>query len=974
MNHPRRVGSPPFGYDPRVMNRMDARGTPMPEPEFDDPYGPPGGQFDPNLPGPAFMEHPTHSSQYRRLPSAYRPPMRDPYAPMGTASYKILCITNINPKVGDEVLKDALTSDFSHFGDVSISLCHDSGERLAYIYFRTYEEAREARHTKSRSILFDRPIEIEPIYEPRTSPLSSPQPTGPPPASITPQATIYPHRRSITPPDPYYEMNVPLPPEAPRPLPMQPMDPHYRGGMSPPIYNRGYPPGPGAPSPSPNPAGPVSYSGRYNMPPNASPYSSPPHDPYRPYHPSGPYPNYSPSYWPSRDRERLEGPMPSRSPRAEPYYPPVEHRGFRPGPPPPGYHSSRSMHPSSVHHQQPPPHPRHHTPPTAPYHNHHKAPPSSYQSPPAHQSPPQRFMSREFRREKFEGHNSNQDDSRPSRVLIVNNIDATKSDDEVRGVFAPFGVIEDIEVRKVSADIASALVKFTSMDAAYKAKTATNGRYVGSLKCRIIYGKVNASRKLWIGGLSQTSTLAGLEDEVSRFGEVVSLDYTSGRPYAYVEYESANQAQFAAHHLKSSLIPALERKIRIEFVDTDKGDKRQQQPISRNNASLQVSDTSSRSRGTNESSANEALVTSPQSLGRKRSITPNELNTGKRACQEKEATESTGGNELILDLNTSASSALLTKARSTTSNAPPSELNNNQDLFKRQDRNDTDVTCTEGNASELKNEPSIPEKETSHANRSGKAADKNQRAIRDNLYGNRPRIEEIEIMTPDRLQHCSSIREIVNNCPVPWSGQLVLRNFIFPSRLFMCSGSRSSVEKYLIKPNCANGDQTPILKITQRWRLHPQPKLEEVKHRMQTANLGMILITSRSEQSPAQSSPSCKTPSTPSVNPNQTSTPKTNGDGESSKDNLDGGGDQGSASQSRPLKNLISYLEQKDAAGVISLGSSKTRDDGPKLLYAFPPGEFALNLLKQLSPKLLLESNKEEFLLGVVVGSGDTKV
>ena len=49
---------------------------------------------------------------------------------------------------------------------------------------------------------------------------------------------------------------------------------------------------------------------------------------------------------------------------------------------------------------------------------------------------------------------------------------------------------------------------------------------------------------------------------------------------------------------------------------------------------------------------------------------------------------------------------------------------------------------------------------------------------------------------------------------------------------------------------------------------------------------------------------------------------------------------EGQECQSRPLKNLVSYLKQKDAAGVISLSNKATDQTG--VLYAFPPCTFSL--------------------------------
>lgn len=86
----------------------------------------------------------------------------------------------------------------------------------------------------------------------------------------------------------------------------------------------------------------------------------------------------------------------------------------------------------------------------------------------------------------------------------------------------------------------------------------------------------------------------------------------------------------------------------------------------------------------------------------------------------------------------------------------------------------------------------------------------------------------------------------------------------------------------------------------------------------------------------------------------------------------------GSMAQSRPLRNLISYLEQKDAAGVISLVDGVDQASGEtnntKLLYAFPPGDFALNLIKRKASNLISDPTKEEFLLGVIVGGNEGKI
>ena len=68
--------------------------------------------------------------------------------------------------------------------------------------------------------------------------------------------------------------------------------------------------------------------------------------------------------------------------------------------------------------------------------------------------------------------------------------------------------------------------------------------------------------------------------------------------------------------------------------------------------------------------------------------------------------------------------------------------------------------------------------------------------------------------------------------------------------------------------------------------------------------------------------------------------------------------------QSRPLRNLISYLKQKEAAGVISMAGDSSSQQG--VLYCFPPCEYSMDLLRREAPNLI-DEGKDEFLVLVVV-------
>jgi RNA-binding protein 15 len=61
----------------------------------------------------------------------------------------------------------------------------------------------------------------------------------------------------------------------------------------------------------------------------------------------------------------------------------------------------------------------------------------------------------------------------------------------------------------------------------------------------------------------------------------------------------------------------------------------------------------------------------------------------------------------------------------------------------------------------------------------------------------------------------------------------------------------------------------------------------------------------------------------------------------------------------------VTYLKQKEAAGVISLANKNAEVTG--VLYAFPPCPFAADLLRRAAPSLTDETLKDDHLVIVVV-------
>ena len=83
------------------------------------------------------------------------------------------------------------------------------------------------------------------------------------------------------------------------------------------------------------------------------------------------------------------------------------------------------------------------------------------------------------------------------------------------------------------------------------------------------------------------------------------------------------------------------------------------------------------------------------------------------------------------------------------------------------------------------------------------------------------------------------------------------------------------------------------------------------------------------------------------------------------------------AIQLRPLKSLVSYLKQKEAAGIVALSTSEGSENAVSdskdakdiigVLHAFPPCDFSQNQLLKIAPNLGNEPPKEDHIVVLLV-------
>lgn len=171
------------------------------------------------------MHHHHSSSRSHR-----EPPMPAPER----YSYKTLCVSAIHGKASDEFVKETLFREYKRFGELSIRVSHDLEERVAYVCFRSSDDAREAKHAKPRVVLYDKVALVEPVYESssKSESYSSRSHSRPSPA---------PHEYERH----YYTGRSPAPPEKRRPPPTEHRphyDPHYAHHPAPPHHDPHYRP------------------------------------------------------------------------------------------------------------------------------------------------------------------------------------------------------------------------------------------------------------------------------------------------------------------------------------------------------------------------------------------------------------------------------------------------------------------------------------------------------------------------------------------------------------------------------------------------------------------------------------------------------------------------------------------------------------------------------------------------------------
>lgn len=162
-----------------------------------------------------------------------------------------------------------------------------------------------------------------------------------------------------------------------------------------------------------------------------------------------------------------------------------------------------------------------------------------------------------------------EDDILATRTLFAGNLEIGTSKEDLRRIFAPYGHIEDIDVKRPvgGSGTAYAFVRFKNLDMAHKAKVDLSGKLFGKYQLKIGYGKATPTTRIWVGGLGPWTSSVQLEREFDRFGAIKKIDYDKDENCAYILYDSIDAATSAVKEMRGFPLGGSDHKLRVDFAD-----------------------------------------------------------------------------------------------------------------------------------------------------------------------------------------------------------------------------------------------------------------------------------------------------------------------------------------------------------------------------------------------------------------------
>lgn len=571
-----------------------------------------------------------------------------------------------------------------------------------------------------------------------------------------------------------------------------------------------------------------------------------------------------------------------------------------------------------------------------------------------------------------------EDDQRATSNLFIGNLDGNVTEAELRRGFDKYGIIEDVVIKRPARGQggAYAFVKFQNLDMAHRAKVAMQGRLIGGNPIKIGYGKANPTTRLWVGGLGPGNSLAALAREFDRFGSIRNIDYVKGDSFAYIQYESLDAAQAACTQMRGFPLGGPERRLRVDFAKVEESPSRPfppgyQPPVAPLSHYDLLGETFSRHRSLERELRGARERSSPPLHGllnqrdRDRALLEREYPTSPTRSLERRA----GGVEAFGRSGRGARSRSRSRERwlkereerrtRRRSRSPSTErLPEDREKEKEKERGRSRVRGPGGaaspDASPDRARVRAPDSTTEPRDHSpdGGVAGRHPAPGEDEPpsgrhHGKRSSMEHLnnhhhrtgEVMaTGSPVAHTdshtssspSTLSEFAQtSLSKMWHGFFALKNSSFPTDLYLLEGGSSffgTVMKDSLKQQSQN--QPSQLKIAQRLRMD-QTRLDEVSRRIKLGRPDGFAIL-LAVQGPVDRQAPAPEPGL----------------------------------QVRLLRHLVTYLRNKEAAGVVSLPAAKEGGPGA-MLYAFPPGEFSQQYLQ--AAKRTVGNLDEEHMVIVIV-------
>ena len=162
-----------------------------------------------------------------------------------------------------------------------------------------------------------------------------------------------------------------------------------------------------------------------------------------------------------------------------------------------------------------------------------------------------------------------EDDPLATRTLFIGNLELNITLEEMKRIFGKYGDLVDIDIKRPPPNTgnAFAFLRYRNLDMAAAAKRELSGQYIGKFQCKIGYGKVHQTSRVWVGGLADWCKKDMLEREFDRFGAMGNIDYEIGDTEALIQYESIDAAAAAVNEMRGFALGGNGKRIKIDFAD-----------------------------------------------------------------------------------------------------------------------------------------------------------------------------------------------------------------------------------------------------------------------------------------------------------------------------------------------------------------------------------------------------------------------